>query len=53
MVEGTAGNQITVTISSPLHVYKKDRLIVCYSGSKSEVITLLEAALGPPIAGAG
>jgi hypothetical protein len=53
MVEGTAGNQITVTVSSPLHVYKKDRLLVCYSGSKSEVITLLQTALGPPIAGAG
>lgn len=53
MVEGTAGNQITVTVSTPFHFYKKDRLIVCYGGGNSQVINLLQAALGPPIAGAG
>jgi hypothetical protein len=53
MTEGIAGDQTTVTVSSPFHFYKKDRLIVCYDGSQSGVITLLQASLGPPIAGAG
>lgn len=53
MVEGAAGDQITVTASAPFHFYKKDRLIACYGGSNNRIIDLLQAALGPPIAGAG
>lgn len=53
MAEGVGGDQTTVTVNSPFHFYKKDRLIVYYGGTNSTVINLLQAALGPPIAGAG
>lgn len=36
---------------APPHFFKKDLLIAFYSGSTSAVITLLESALGPEIAG--
>ncbi len=54
VVEGGAGNQVTVTVptdNSSSHFYKKDRLIVFYGGSNSGVIDLLQSALGPQIAG--
>ena len=54
VVEGVAGNQVTVTVplaNSSFHFYKKDRLIVFYGGSNSGVINLLQSALGPQIAG--
>jgi hypothetical protein len=54
VVEGGTGNRVTVTVplaNSSFHFYKKDRLIVFYGGSNSEVINLLQSALGPQIAG--
>ncbi len=43
---------LTINLTdAPPHFYKKDLLIVFYSGSTSTVITLLGSALGPQIAG--
>ncbi len=54
MVEGVAGGQETMTIAQATpHFFKKGALIVYYGGNNSEVLSLLQAALGSQMAGAG
>lgn len=54
VVGNLAGTRTTVKVSrSSGSFYKKDRLIVYYSGRTSGILTLLQAPLGPPIASAG
>jgi len=48
---GTPIGTTQITWVAPPRFYRSPRLIVLYAGSREEVVSVLEAVLGPPFAG--